>query len=244
MSARRLGAVPFLAAGLALAAHLTGAAPAARAQSAGPPRLARGVTAVLLPVQAVRPLSGGGWPGGASSGDRTRARMTAELQHAFDRWAGETGWVPPREVIRQAEQNPALGVDAGAVAAGELAGLRPGKWIPAPLHRQLRRLASLFGARYLMVPAELSYRGPAPGTGRDTAGEAGSSGGAAPAGQGQGPGEGQPSTTGRAALRLVLLDVRRGEVLWRGSVTGRPAPPDSPAALASLAERLARWYGD
>ena len=46
---------------------------------------------------------------------------------------------------------------------------------------------------------------------------------------------------GRAVLVLVLIDIRRSQVLWHGEVRGDPAPIDSSALFATLAARLADW---
>ncbi len=48
-------------------------------------------------------------------------------------------------------------------------------------------------------------------------------------------------TLGRAVLLLTLIDIRRSEVLWHGEVRGDPAPSDSSALFATLAERVAAW---
>lgn len=189
---------------------------------------------VLLPVQSAAPLPSGGWPGGAASREALLERANAELEFAFgERGSGAGDWHTPEEVAERARRNPSLDVEPRRLSSRLLAGSSAGDRIPAPLHGQLRRIAALFGARHLFLPLRLSWEpGPGEGDGNEAEGP--------PPDSGRGPGGREPRTRGRAALDLVLVDVRRGAVMWRGTVHGAPGPRDSPALLATLAARLAK----
>ena len=222
--------------GVLLAALLALTVPSvARAQAEGDavPRLPGGVSVVLLPVQAAVPLPSGAWPAGASSREGLLEQANAELQFAFDELGESAGdWHAPAEVVDLAARNPTLDVEPRRLAGSLLRASSEGDRIPAPLHGQLRRVSALFDARYMMVPLTLGWE---PDTtaagGRDTAAAPDSTAGpAAPEGR----------TTGRAVLDLAMVDIRRGVVLWRGTLHSDPASRDSPAMLATLAARLAR----
>lgn len=205
----------------------------ARGQEAGGvPALPGGVSAVLLPVQAAVPLPSGGWPAGAGSRQELLERMNAELQYALEARGPDAGdWHPPAEVVERTGRNPALDVEPTRLAASLLGRVTRGDRIPAPLHGQLRRIAALFGARHLLVPTRVGYRSSDAGDG--------AAADSAPADTAGGPGGPEPRTTGRAVLDLALVDIRRGVLLWRGTVRGEEADRDSPALLATLAARLA-----
>jgi hypothetical protein len=96
-----------------------------------------------------------------------------------------------------------------------------------PLHSQLRSLTALLDARLVILPLAVWYE-------RDPTGTGGS-GGERSAAAAEPGAEAPP---GRAKMRLALLDARRGAILWRGDVAGADAPPDSPAAVATLAANL------
>lgn len=225
-----------LAAFLALTLPAAGAAQEGGAgERAAPavPGLPGGVPVVLLPVQSAAPLPSGAWPAGAESRSALLERMNAELDYAFRELGSEAGdWHVPAEVVERARRNPTLDLEPRRLAVQVLAGRSEGDRVPAPLHGQLRRVAALFGARYLFLPLGLGWKA---GDDVPGAGEAE----AAPPDSAGGPGGREPRTTGRAALELALVDIRRGLVIWRDTVHGAAAPRDSPALLATLAARLA-----
>ncbi len=193
---------------------------------------------MLLPVQSAVPLPSGAWPAGAGSREALLAQANAELQFALDEQGpGADDWHGPEEIVDLAARNPTLDVEPRRMAASLLAGTSEGDRIPAPLHGQLRRVSALFDSRYVLVPVTLGWE---PDT---TASAAGPDTGAAPdtaaPGAAAEPGEGDGRGTGRAVLEMVMVDIRRGAVLWRGTLYGDSAPRDSPALLATLASRLA-----
>lgn len=181
----------------------------------------------VLPVQAVTPLPSGAWPGGATSRADARSRMDGEMTFALSESEAASRWTGPQDLVRMLERNPTVDTDPRQLAVRSLAGLEPGEdRIAEPLHSQLRRISALAGTRLVLVPLSLEWRAAAEADepGADDAVPEGGSGG----------------TDGRAALRLALVDTRAGLLLWRGELTGQPSPPDSSAALATLASGLVR----
>lgn len=197
------------------------------------PTLPAGVPAVLLPVQSAVPLPSGAWPAGAESRQALLNRMNAELQFAFEELGPSADdWHTPGEVTELAARNPTLNVEPRRVAGSLLRAASEGDRIPAPLHGQLRKIAALFDARYLLVPLQVGWE-PAPepgGAGADSL----------VADSTAGPKGAEARSAGRATLDLAMVDIRRGVLLWRGTVHGQTGPRDSPEILATLAARLAR----
>lgn len=203
------------------------------------PRPAAGTPALVLPLQDAVPLPGGGWPGAASSRGELLDRFAAELDFALDE-AEDRGpkWVGPRELRRMSRRNPMLGMDPDRLAVGALPAA--GEDIPASLHGQLRNLAAAAGARFALLPVELSYRRRGP----PAAACPGALDGEEPSGDGARAPEAreEPEGPGRAVLCVAFLDVRRAQVLWRGAVVGPPVAADSPALLATLSMRLLELF--
>lgn len=207
---------------------------AVRAQqgAGGVPSLPGGVPVVLLPVQSAAPLPSGAWPAGASSRRALLEQVNAEIQFAFEELGpGAADWHTPQEIVDLAARNPTLGVEPRRVAASLLQGTVKGDRVPAPLHGQLRRISALFDTRYMLVPLTLGWE---PDSTAASAGDTTPSPDSA-----TGPGGAEAGTRGRAALDMALVDIRRGLVMWRGTLYGGRATRDSPALLATLAARLA-----
>lgn len=159
--------------------------------------------------------------------------MDAELEFAFEEVGPGAGeWHTPGEVEERARRNPTLNVEPRRLSSQLLGGRGRGERIPAPLHGQLRKIGALFGARHLLVPLALGWE-------PRNAGSDEAAGDSARPDAAREPGRREGRTTGRAALELALVDIRRGVLMWRGTVHGAPAPPDSPGLLATLAARLA-----
>ncbi len=220
---------------LAAAATLATAVTPLAAQQLDPiPTFAPGGNAVLLPVQSVKPLPTGAWPGGVRSHAQARKTVTAELTFAFqEAEEGSSTWALPAEVIDVMDRNPILHVDPEHLAYQALLDkpkdLRRYQ-IYEPLHRQLRAIAAMFDTRHVALPLAVWYEPDSPpdSTGEDSAAAEGDSGAS-------------EETLGRAVLLLTLIDIRRSAVLWHGEVWGEPAPIDSSALFATLAERVAAW---
>ena len=204
------------------------------------PTFAPGGNAVLLPVQSVRPLPSGAYPGGARSQRAAREAITAEFSFAFSEAEEGAGtWKLPADVIRVMGRNPTLHVDPEHLAyQGLIAKPKDLKryQVYEPLHGQLRAISAMFDTRHLVLPLQVSYEPFVP----EAAGEE----------EQDAPPPPEPvhvetadpgAPIGRAVLVLALIDIRRSQVLWHGEVRGDPAPIDSSALFASLAARLADW---
>ena len=178
------------------------------------PALPGGSAVVVFPVQSAVASADGGWVGGAVGERDAIHRLDAELVFAFGEAAGARGWSLGPAVAERAARHPTLGVDPRRLAYHDL--LRdPGtRQLREPLHTQLRRVASLFDARLVVVPLAVSAR-PAEVV----------------------PG-GAPARD-RAVMRLAIIDVRRSAVLWHGEIAGGLHEPAAPGALTTLALRVA-----
>ncbi len=112
-------------------------------------------------------------------------------------------------------------------------------WSPGqlyePLHSQLRRIAALFDARFIVVPLRLGFE-PLTST-RDEIEEAAEGDGQATDGDKQATKEAEQA--GQAVLLVAMIDIRRSAVMWHGHIKGDPASVHSPALLATLANRVA-----
>ncbi len=220
---------------LAAAAMVAAAVTPLAAQQLDPiPTFAPGGNAVLLPVQSVRPLPTGAWPGGVHSHAQARKTVTAELTFAFqEAEEGSSTWALPAEIIDVMDRNPILHVDPEHLAYQSLLdkpkNLRRYQ-VYEPLHGQLRAIAAMFDTRHVALPLAVWYEPyvPPDSTGEDSAAAEGNS-------------AASEETLGRAVLLLTLIDIRKSAVPWHGEVRGDPAPIDSSALFATLAERVAAW---
>lgn len=215
------------------------------------PRIPSGVPLVLTPVQAILPTASGAFPGGAKTRSAALEAVDAEVDFAVSEEPRANKWASPSRVVRAAGRNPMLDVDPRQLSSRGLTVDDGGRYLYEPLHGQLRSLAALLDARMVALPLVVWYRPPeeredggdpsGDGEPAPPAGEAGAprpDGGAAAEGEAAPPAQG--ARQGRAMMRLVLIDARAGRVLWKGEIGGAPAPPDSPAALATLAAQLVK----
>lgn len=201
---------------------------AQKAEEAGPV-LPAGVAVVVLPVQSVRPTAGGAWLGGNLSSSSTLEALSAELTFAFAEERGAKKWAMPGQVVDRASRNPLVGVDPNRLAYQGLLG-KPdtSDQLYEPLHGQLRKLAALFGTRFVVLPLAVWYRSEPVSEPVDSV--------ASLAG---GPQAEAPKPKGRGVLLLALVDVRRSAVMWHGTIEGDLADLKSSALLATLAQRVA-----
>lgn len=192
------------------------------------PRFPFGTPVAFVPVQSVQALAAGGWPGGATEEEETLRAMDAELAFALGATRGAEGWALPDDIVRRVERNPMLRVDPRRLAyQGMLEAPDRRKQIYEPLHSELRAITALFDTRYVVLPVALR-------AGPD----------AVPDGDREVPPADDPSGAAaaepvRARLLLALIDIRSSTVVWYGEIAGLPAAADSPALLATLAERVA-----
>jgi hypothetical protein len=218
----RRGLVACAAFGLALASPA-----AATSQEPIMPHFPNGTTVILVPVQSTLPLEDGSWPGMARTEEEALRAMDAELEFAFGERRSAEDWVLPSDLRRTMERNPSLDIKPDRMAYSPLlVPLENRKYIPEPLHSELRTLAALYDTRYLVVPVRLYVETESTDEARSGS-EVAYSGGDAVA----------PAS--RAYLLAAMVDIRRSDVLWLGEFTGDPGSSDSGSLLATLANRMA-----
>lgn len=169
-----------------------------------------GQKVLVLPVQYVRQVPGG-WVGRASNG-RDAARQTdIEVAFALTEQGGRAEWITPDQQVAELQRRPGMNVDPYALSAGEAREKGANlRDVKDPLYGEIRLLAALFDTRYVLWPLEIYYD------------------------------EDEKTGEGRLALRTFVLDARRGQVLWYGTIAGDSEDePTSPGALAALAQRFA-----
>jgi hypothetical protein len=227
-----LGLVACAALGMALASpgvatgqdapERTGAA-----SVAAMPHFPNGTTVVLVPVQSTLPLEDGSWPGMARTEEDALRAMDAELEFAFGERRAAEDWVLPSDLRRTMERNPSLDIKPDRMAYSPLlVPIDDRKYIPEPLHSELRTLAALYDTRYVVVPIRLTVETESTDEARSGSAVAYSGGDAvAPA--------------RRAYLLTAMIDIRRSDVLWLGEFSGDPGPSDSGSLLATLANEVA-----
>jgi len=206
-----------------------------KAQEGSIPQFPAGVPVVVFPVQSAAPLIDGSWPGDQLSLDKTLETIDAELAFAFGETRGGDYWVAPPDVVAQAARNPLIGVDPERLAyQGLLSKPMPEEQLYEPLHGQLRRIAALFDARFIVVPLRLGFE-PLAST-EDAVEEAAEVDGEV-ADADKRANEEEPA--GQAVLLVAMIDIRRSAVMWHGHIKGETASVHSPALLATLASRVA-----
>lgn len=191
--------------------------PAAAQEKEDIPSFPFGTPVVVLPVQSALPRPNGEWPGGSADEAEVLEALNAELTFAFGERRAAADWASPGMVVRRAKRNPLLGIDPERVAYQGLIEPIEGQ-LYEPLHGQLRALAALFGARFVVLPLAVWDR---PGEPEEETGAG-------------------PRPRRRAVLLVAMIDIRSSRVLWHGEIEGGAAPPDSPALLGTLADRVAR----
>ena len=125
---------------------------------------------------------------------------------------GITSWVMPADLARTARRNPMYATNPADIRAGDAVRFLERTRdgnIPEPVAGQLRTLASFHDARYALIPAELRF-------------EAGSA-----------------QNTGRATVRMAVLDLRGSRLVFIGDIIGVNAADYSPDIIAALARRFA-----
>lgn len=170
---------------------------------------------LLLPVQRVEREPG--IPAAATAALPTI--LDAELSFVLAERGLGSLWVTAAAARRMAAQNPGMGLEPAALPLPPPRQLERGP-VLEPLSGQLRALAALADARYVIVPTALHL-------------------GAAPAFAAAG---GSSTTAGqvtRARLMLLLVDVRAAQILWAGSTEVVDLEPAAPAFGATIASRFA-----
>lgn len=188
-----------------------GAATYRGAPSGRPLSTFAGQRVAVLPAQALRRDDTLGWGTLASTEAPLSALDSALVTALQERGLGN--WVRASEVARLARRNPTYAPDPHGLAIAQLASAerRPDLPIDDPLASQLRTLAALADARYLLIPLQLRFEP------RQVDGK--------PAG-------------GRAVIELALIDARLAQLLWRGAVVSDVAATFSPALVSAAAEKI------
>lgn len=198
-----------LAAGCGRPADDTGPVPALALAALGGQRV------LVLPVHYVAAVPGG-WLGGSASAEEARRGINAEIAFALGERGGTTQWALPGEIETALGREPGLGLRAYPLSADPIrrANARRLERVGDPLYGEVRKIAALLDARYVLFPVELLY---------DAA-------------------RSKEEAEGHAALWTVLFDARTGLVMWSGTVRGDPGPPGSGATVARAAQALARRF--
>jgi hypothetical protein len=167
---------------------------------------------IVLPTRYLSLDRGLGWAAALDTAT-TLAGIDDELRFALAERGVGADWIWPEEARRSSARSAGAVPDVRRLHAEPLLGVRAGDAItvPDPLRSQLRALGALHSARYVLYPLMVSLA-PTP---------------AAPAG------------TGRASLRLALIDVRSASVVWAGEVESGPVTAYGPALAAGVASRVA-----
>lgn len=208
----RLHLVPTIALAAALAVPACAQRPAAEPAPVARPLAALGDQPIIvLPTRYLRAADSLGW---AAQVRNERAWLTSvddEIGFALRERGAATRWTLPADLARAARRNAAFAPDPSTIAAE---GIRPrgkklAQRVPEPLISQLRSLIALREEVRYALVPVEVRFVPAPAGG------------------------------GVAVLNLVLVDVRRSEVLWALDVTSEPSADFSPALAASLGARVA-----
>lgn len=168
---------------------------------------------IVLPAAALRTADALGWAALAIPSRAYLAKLDDEIAFAL----GERGikapqWIFPPDLARSAKRNPTFLVDPYTLRPADMLRMAErdrDQPLMEPLSSQLRGLAGVHDARFALIPAEVRF-------------------------------ERVPNASGgRAMLYVVLVDVRRSAVQWRGIIASDLAESFSPALAASLASHLA-----
>ena len=164
---------------------------------------------IVLPTQ--RAVDAIAWGAKAGVPEVFLASIDSSLEAAV-RGKGITSWVMASDLARTARRNPMYATNPRDIRAGDAVRFlerQRDENIPEPVASQLRTLAGFHDARYALVPVEVRF-------------EAGSAIG-----------------TGRAVIRMAVLDVRGSRLVFIGDIAGADAPDYTPALGAALTRRFA-----
>jgi hypothetical protein len=164
---------------------------------------------IVLPTQRV--VDALGWGAKAGVPRVLLASIDSSLE-AVVREKGITSWVMASALARTARRNPTYATNPADIRAGDAVRFlerQRDENIPEPVASQLRTLAGFHDARYALIPVEVRF-------------EAGSATG-----------------TGRAIIRMAVLDVRGSRLVFIGDIAGSDAPDYTPTLGAAVARRFA-----
>lgn len=163
-----------------------------------------------MPTQGVRSGDAMGWA--AKTGERRAflAAVDSALETSV-RERGITAWALASELARTARRNPLYATNPSDVRAADAVRFlerQRDSEIPEPVASQLRTLVGFHDARYALVPVEVRFE------------------------------PGSASGSGRAILRVAVLDVRGSRLVFIGDIVGADAADYSPSVGADLARRF------
>ena len=166
---------------------------------------------IVMPAQGIR-ADTLGW--GSKVNDRRAflASVDSALAQAV-RDRGLTAWTLPSTLVQTARRNPnyvANPADVRAADAVRYLERKRDSQIPEPVASQLRAYAGFHDARHALIPVEVRFE------------------------------PGVTTGTGRAVLRIAVLDVRGSRLVFIGDIAG----PDIPDLAPSVASDLARKFTD
>jgi hypothetical protein len=167
---------------------------------------------VVTPTHALSLAPDLGWSSAVGRSRDVLRTMDADIAAALEERGIRQRWVLPEQLAASYARNRAYGADPYALAEDPLRSpnLLAGTRLPEPLASQLRTMIALHeDARLVLSPVELRVERSGSGS------------------------------TGRASLRVVLVDPRTSETRWIGQVQSDTASTWSPALTATLAQRLA-----
>jgi hypothetical protein len=165
---------------------------------------------IVMPAQGIRGGDSLGWSG--KTGDRRAflASVDSALAAAV-RDRGLTSWTLPSQLVQTARRNPTYVANPSDVRAGDAVRVLERKrdaQIPEPVASQLRAYAGFHDARHALIPVEVRFE------------------------PGSAPG------SGRAVLRIAVLDVRGSTLVFIGDIAGPDIPDFAPAVASQLAQKF------
>jgi hypothetical protein len=175
---------------------------------------------VVTPTFALRVAQDLGWTDKIGRPRVVLRSLDSVLATALDDRGLGRSWILPPKLEASFARNPTYAPDPYALAEEPLRSpsFVSGSRLPEPLASQLRTMIALHeNARLVLAPVELRIdRVSAP----------------------QAPALSAAGSTGRATLRVALIDPRFSEAKWIGEVKSDTASALTPAMTASLARRL------
>ena len=183
-------------------------APETAAPSDAPLNSFAAIRLIVLPTQ--RAVDGIAWGAKAGVPRVFLASIDSALEAAV-KDKGITSWVMSSDLARTARRNPLYATNPADIRAGDAVRFlerQRDSEIPEPVASQLRTLVSFHDARYALIPVEVRF-------------EAGSTSG-----------------SGRAVLRVAILDVRGSRLVFIGDIVGADAADYSPSVGTDLVRRF------
>jgi len=165
---------------------------------------------IVMPTQGIRGGDSLGWSGKTGERRAFLASVDSAIAQAV-RDRGLTAWTLPSVLVQTAKRNPGYVANPADVRAGDAVRFLERKrdqQIPEPVASQLRAYAGFHDARHALVPVEVRFE------------------------PGRTPG------SGRAVLRIAVLDVRGSTLVFIGDIAGPEIPDFGPTVATDLARKF------